>query len=361
MTNRLLTTLMAITGLSVLGLAQDKQTIFDALYSTEIIEVSIETDLSNLIDNRKQDDYQDAVFTFERQDGTTEVHEMKLKARGKFRRSVCDFPPVKLNFSKGQLMEQGYVSKYDKLKLVTHCIDDKIASKENVAREYLAYRLYNLVSDNSYRAQLVRVNYIDSNDKVSRIKRYAVLLEDTDEMAHRLGGEECEDCINIPAQEQSGADEHKMALFQYMIGNADYNTRMLRNVKMVRPYAAGAGIIAVPYDFDFSGFVDPSYAIPNSDYGLVSVKQRVFLGNKVDSALLASTLQHFVAQRQAMIDEVDNSKLLSRQSRGEVTRYLETFFKEANNILSGSPLKEKLQQQALNQNDKGKGTSEARR
>lgn len=358
MTNRLLSTLMAIIGLSTLGFAQDKQTIFDALYSPEIIEVNIETDLSNLIDNRKQDEYQYAIFSFENAAGELEQHDIKLKPRGKFRRKICDFPPVKLNFSKDRLMERGYIAAYDKLKLVTHCIDDKYASKENVAREYLAYQLYSLVSDKSYRAQLVELTYIDSKDRVSRIKRYGFILEDTDEMAHRAGGKECEDCINVPANERSLKDEHLMAVFQYMIGNADYSTGMMRNVKMVRPYT-GSGVVPVPYDFDFAGFVDPSYAIPNSDYGLVSVKQRVYLGNKVDSITLATTLEHFLSKREAMENEVKDLKLLDRQGRTEVLRYLETFFKEAESILKGSPVRGKLQQQALK--EKGNGTSEVRR
>ncbi|MEQ8706875.1 MAG: hypothetical protein RIC19_23285 [Phaeodactylibacter sp.] len=358
MMNRLLSTLMAMIGLSIIGIAQDKQTIFDALHSPEILEVNIETDLSNLIDNRKKDEYQYAIFSFENAAGELEQHDMKLKPRGKFRRNICDFPPIKLNFSKDRLMERNYIAEYDKLKLVTHCIDDKYASKENVAREYLAYRLYNLISDKSYRVQLVRINYIDSKDRVSRIKRYGFILEDTDEMAHRAGGKECEACINVPANELSLNDEHTMAVFQYMIGNADYNTGMMRNVKMVRPYT-GTGVIPVPYDFDFAGFVNPSYAIPNSDYGLVSVKQRVFLGNKVDSAVLSSTLQHFLDQRSAMEETIDDFKLLDRQNRTEITRYLDTFFKEAEQILSGSPMRETLQQQALKA--PGKGTSEVRR
>jgi len=360
MMNRLMSTLMAIIGLSTLGFAQDKQTIFDALYSSEILEVTIETDLSYLIDNRKKDDYQYAIFSFENAQGQLEQHDMKLKPRGKFRRNVCDFPPIKLNFSKDRLMERGYIAEYDKLKLVTHCMEDKFASKENVAREYLAYRLYNIISDKSYRVQLVRIDYIDSKNRISKIRRYGFILEDTDEMAHRAGGKECEECINVPANELAQKEEHIMSVFQYMIGNADYNTGMMRNVKMVRPYT-GTGVIPVPYDFDFAGFVDPSYAIPNSDYGLVSVKQRVFLGNKVDSAMLSSTLQHFLFKRMEMEREINNFKLLDRQSRTEVLRYLDTFYKEAENILSGSPLRETLQKQALRESEKGKGTNEVRR
>ena len=59
--------------------------------------------------------------------------------------------------------------------------------------------------------------------------------------------------------------------------------------------------------------------------------------------------------------EINNFKLLDRQNRTEVLRYLDTFYKEAENILSGSPLRETLQKQALRDNEKGKGTNEVRR
>ncbi len=360
MKNRLFIALLFCISLQSMAFAQGKQTIFDALYRPDILELSIETDLSELIDDRKSDEYQHAIFAFENAAGELEQHDMKLKPRGKFRRNMCDFPPIKLNFSKSRLMERGYIAEYDKLKLVTHCLDDKFASKENVAREYLAYQLYRIISDKSYRTQLVKITYIDSKNRIGRIKRYGFVLEDTDEMAHRSGGKECEECINVPQADFVAEEEHKMAVFQYMIGNADYNTGMMRNVKMVRTYTEGK-VIPVPYDFDFAGLVDPSYAIPNSDYDLVSVKQRVFLGFKVDSAMLSSTLQHFLTKREELIAEVDDCKLLSRSGRTEVTRYLKTFFREAENILRGAPLRETLRMQALRDQPAGKGANEVRR
>lgn len=345
---RFLIALLALFSLSTVSAAQQAdRTIFDGLsFSAEALEVSIETDLASLIDNRKTEDYQKAVFSFENASGTLEVHEIKVKPRGKFRRSVCDFPPVKLNFSKDRLLSSGYIAEYDKLKLVTHCLDDKFVSKENVAKEYLAYRLYNELTPKSYRAQLVKITYIDTKNRISRIKRYGFILEDTDEMAHRAGGKECEECLNVPKEGLSLADENRMAVFQYMIGNADYSTPMMRNVKMVTPYM-GSGIIPVPYDFDFSGLVAPSYALPNSDYGLVSVKQRVFLGEKVDAAILAGTLEEFRNKRAAMQAIVNGFKLLSRQGREEVLQYLDTFYEEAEAILSSSPVQHELRAQAV--------------
>lgn len=62
-----------------------------------------------------------------------------------------------------------------------------------------------------------------------------------------------------------------MFVFQYMIGNVDYNIGMMCNVKMVCFYI-GIGVILVFYDFDFVGFVDLFYVILNLDYGFIFVK-----------------------------------------------------------------------------------------
>src|SRR5690606_9238581 len=95
------------------------------------------------------------------------------------------------------------IKPHNKLKLVTHCLDDKNDGQENLLKEYLAYKLYNELTDQSYRVQLIRINYVDTKGKVSKIRRYGIIIEDTDEMAERLGGEEC-DCLN-PGKEQLDA------------------------------------------------------------------------------------------------------------------------------------------------------------
>lgn len=352
---RLISTIFSFALLSFSLYGQEANTIFDEFYGEEVLEIKLETDLTALIGDRQSDDYQHAILTFTNKEGGVEMHDLKVKVRGKFRRRVCDFPPIKLNFSKDRLMERGYVAEYDKLKLVTHCLEDKSVSKENVAKEYLAYRLYNELTEKSYRTQLVKINYVDSKGRVSRIKRYGVILEETDEMAHRAGGKECEECRGLPASEFNTEVANLMAVFQYMIGNSDYDMDMMRNLKMVRPYLGG-GVIPVPYDFDFAGLVNPSYAIPNSDYGLVSVKQRVFLGHKVDSAVLSNTLDRFLERRSAMEAVVEDAPLLNRNERNNIIRYLDTFYAEVDSIMRGAPEQQTLRLQALREVSSEAGT-----
>ena len=106
---------------------------------------------------------------------------LMLKVRGNFRRSKanCTFPPLLMDFPKKK-MGQTVFARQNKLKLVTHCQVD-----EWVVREYLVYKLYNLLTDLSFRAQLARVTYADSLGKRAPETHWAFLLEDETDVAKR--------------------------------------------------------------------------------------------------------------------------------------------------------------------------------
>lgn len=331
---RLILTLSLLLCFTFMTAQSASKSIFDQFYDNDIIELTLKTDLTRLIEDRRSEEYQEAEMTFSGQNGIEETHRLKIKSRGKFRRKVCQFPPVKLNFSKSQLKTYGYIGKYDKLKLVTHCLDAKGVGNENVIKELLAYKMYSELSGYSFRVQLIAINYVDFEGRYPKLKRYGFLIEDTDEMAARLGGEECEDCLNVPSSDFVTATENEMAVFQYMIGNEDWSTTMVRNVKLVRMKEDGK-VIPVPYDFDFSGMVDASYALPNSDYGLLDVKQRIFLGNKVGEDTLISTLKKFIDKKEVFYQTVSSNKLLNRPSRNYITTYLDSFYEEIEPAVEG--------------------------
>lgn len=306
------------------SLANQKKSIFEILSRTEPLEITITTNLTELIENRRTEDYLPATLSYETEQGKALTRTIEVQPRGKFRRRVCDFPPVRIKFAKKDLENEGLEKDFNKLKLVTHCLDDKLVGNENLLKEYLIYQLYNQLTPNSYRAQLVKVTYIDSEGKEPKTKRYGILLEDTDEMAARLHGTEM-DGMNVSKDSISQKDEAQMALFQYMIANADWTTEMLRNVKMILPKGSSK-MIPVPYDFDFSGFVNASYAIPQSDKGLLTIRDRVYMGNFQDQILLRETLAHFIQKKESLLKTIKEFKLLSAESRKDVTDYIESFY-----------------------------------
>lgn len=301
------------------------QSIFGQLNrDEEVLDITIETDLQALIDDRKRDDYQPATLTYSTGKKSTQSYEVKVKPRGKFRRRVCDFPPVKIKFAKADLRLNG-LQDFNDLKLVTHCADDKELSRRNVVKEYLAYKMYNELTEYSFRAQLVQVTYIDSKGTMAKIRRYGILLEDKEELAARLGAELCDNCISPSADELMPGTEPVMAMFQYFIGNADWSLAGARNLEMLRDKATGK-IIPVAYDFDFSGLVNAHYATPNADHKLISVRDRIYLGLPASDTVMAETLATFQQRSSALFSLVKKAKLLPIEDREDLRGYIQAFY-----------------------------------
>jgi hypothetical protein len=315
------------------GSPAQAQSIFDQFYRDgEVLRISIETDLEALINESPGEEAVPAKFTYTTADKQKLTEEIKVSARGKFRRRICGFPPVRLNFSKSSLRAQGLAPKFDKLKLVTHCLDDRSAGQDNVLKEYLIYKLYNELTPYSLRAQLVRVDYIDSQKNLPRLRRYGIILEDPDELALRMGGKECKDCYSLSEEQIDASQENLMCVFQYMIGNTDWSLAMARNIKIIE--TPQGLMVPVPFDFDFAGFVNASYALPNSDYGLLSVKQRAFLGRESTWSAMVPTLLAFAEKKDVFLQIIRKTRLLSFDGRAECTAYLESFFREIEALLA---------------------------
>lgn len=297
--------------------------VFDSFYSEDVLSVILETDLDALINDRRREDFQTATITYEDADKKTTSWTVEVKPRGKFRRRICDFPPVKLKFDKDELAAAG-LNGHNDLKLVTHCLDDKQEGRDNVMREFLAYEMYNLLTPNSYRVQLVRIEYRDTEGNIRPIKRYGFLLEDTDEMAERLGGEECDTCVNPDPARLDPKEENLLSVFQYMIGNGDWSLTMARNVKFIE--LSSGRLVPVPFDFDFSGLVDASYAIPNREYGQWDLQSRVYMGLQPDKDLLIETLAKFARKKKDLYTMVRQHNGLKKDTRIFITAYLDRFF-----------------------------------
>ncbi len=266
----------------------------------------------------KEMDSWDAQLTLVYKDAV-ETWKAGLSIRGKYRRIKCTFPPLEINLKKGALRKQGLLE-FDKLKLVTHCNTEN-TDPANIYEELLIYQLYALLTPASFNVLSLNVNYEYPNGKSYEKDAPALLLEPTAEVAHRLGGQELEQ-YSVPADSLNGVSYCRNALFQFMIGNFDWELATQRNVKMI---GQPGNYELVPYDFDFSAIVSPSYARVPEEYGLKDFRDRIYKGEYF-AEQLPTAISEFLSKKELILSHVMQFEALSKTRRREIVDYLNLFF-----------------------------------
>lgn len=200
---------------------------------------------------------------------------VQLRTRGHYRLSNknCNFVPLRLDFKKGDVKGTVFDGQ-DKLKLVTHCNSNSLYD-EYMIREYLAYKVHNLVTPHSFRARLARVTYVDSATGTPIETRNGIFMEHEDDVAKRMEGEIVE--IRRALFEDVDATHiNEVAVFEAFVGNTDWSLYALHNIRLVR--RQNGQLLPVAYDLDFSGLVGTRYATPDPRLGIRNVKERLYRG-----------------------------------------------------------------------------------
>ncbi len=298
--------------------------IFDLLQSDEETELTLVMDLDSLLLKAKRSEqwFSGELRYKLSKKGAEEILPLRIKGRGKFRRMTCSFPPLKLKFKKDDLKDKG-LNKYNELKLVTHCIDEKLASKDLILREYLAYKLYNLLTPNSFRVQLVKVTYENKDGKGDKIKRLGILIEDSEELADRIGGK-IAGRMGMPLDSLHVNQEKIASLFQFMVSNCDFSLMLSRNVEFV--LLPDNRYMVIPYDFDFSGMVAAPYSRADVRLGQKTVRDRVFLGQSKTLEEMTPAIRYFLSKKEEILETVDNFSELDATPKEDIYLFLSEFF-----------------------------------
>jgi hypothetical protein len=209
-------------------------------------------------------------------------YPITLSPRGITRKTsnICDFPPLRVVLA-GKAPPGSLMAGQHRLKLVTHCKRD-IGFQQKVLLEYSAYRLYNLITPESFRARLVNVDYVDDSGR-PYISRVGFFIEDFDDVGKRNGMTDAHQGSLVALQSIDSAAGGRFAVFEYMISNYDWSMRAAPKGDECchngRLLAGGpGGLIPVPYDFDYSGLVDAPYADPPEGVPVENVRQRNYRG-----------------------------------------------------------------------------------
>lgn len=310
------------------------QSIFDVLQYQELLEVNLEMEVDSVFANRMNAKKHPAIFSFKDKDGMVQDWKIKVELRGKYRRLKCEnLPPLKLNFKKADLKEAG-LSTFDDLKLVTYCINDEAEARQLILKEYLAYKMYNQITQQSFRVQLVSINYIDASTGLVD-SQFGILIEDTAQLRDRLNVSKRENAYGLSKERFNNSQVKVVALFNYMIGNSDWSIQVNRNIKVMDK---NEKCILIPYDFDFSGFVDAPYASAKREHGIRSTKERVYLGFKDDLKDLKMAKRILEKKRPEFMKIIKDCEWLSSENKKELIKYINSYYQENFYIRLPNPL-----------------------
>lgn len=170
-----------------------------------------------------ESEYHEGTFRYADSIGNTYEVDVEVRARGNYRRrrNVCRFAPLRLIFS-GEQPPNAIFEGQEKLKLVTHCDSGRSIYEQNILKEYLAYRIFGLLTEQSFRIRLLHVTYLDTDRDNQPLTKYAFLIEDRDSVAVRTGMP-LSSVKQIDLSELEPAQTNLVTVFQYFIGNTDFS------------------------------------------------------------------------------------------------------------------------------------------
>jgi len=296
--------------------------------STTPIEITVRGPVSEIVRKAaKSTDPAPATLVYE---GETLAIELSARGNARRRPEICKFPPLRVKFVEPPPGESLF-SKQKSLKLVTHCRAAE-AFNQHTLLEYAVYGMYNQLTEASFRVRLAKVRYVDEKSSKTLAERFGFFIEDEDDLARRIGMKEVK-ASTVSVGQHDAAAASRAAFFFDMIANHDWSMfagpdgECCHNGKLLgAEKTATDGLVFVPYDFDYSGFVDAPYAVPPAGLGLKSVRQRLYRGHCALNIEAKRTAALFRERRQAIESSIRATPHLEQKTADKALKFIAGFF-----------------------------------
>lgn len=305
------------------GFGNKAISFFESLPEDELLHINLKTDFKNLIKEKDNPSYQPAIIDYEDAFGEHQTWKVKVKPRGNMRRQICSFPPLKIKFPKSLLQERG-MKAIKTMKIAVGC-EDREVYQQYLLREYLAYKIYQIITEQSFKVKLAKVRIEDTSEKLKPFNTFAILIEHEKEMAERLGAR----LVKMKVFEKDKLSQEafdKFCLFQYMIGNTDWHVKNSHNIKLLA-LEAEREVIPVAYDFDYAGFVNTPYAVPKEGLGISHVSARFYQGLCRNKEEFEPILQSFRDKKEEVLRLCKSMSHLDKGSQKYVDHFIHSFYK----------------------------------
>ena len=328
-------TLALVTAVLISAAALDVYAAENPLFrSHDPQSLTLEFPLKELLRQKKAKATVSGVLQYTDDEGQSIALDVAVSTRGNSRLEQCRYPPLKLDLKKKQVTSTLFAGQ-NELKLVTLCRDTP-TYRRYLRQEYTLYRAYTLLTDYSFRVRMLEVTFREPDGRQPNDAVPAFFIESDKEVAARLSMTR----IKSNAIHHSQLDVEQLSiltLFQFMIGNTDWSVRKgpgsercCHNGKLIGPPDSHRGYVVIPYDFDQSGLINTSYAMPHEALPIKSVRQRLYRGFCSGNSQLESTVALFNEKRSAiekLFIDVPNGSSENKSA----LRYLRKSFAMINN------------------------------
>jgi hypothetical protein len=297
-----------------------------------VLKAVLTAPISQAYDQRHQDVriYYPGQWTYIDEAGETQRLQVSIRTRGHFRREVCQLPPLQLNFKKKEVKGTLFAGQ-NKVKLVAPCKEGQ-RYQQYVILEYLAYRIYQVLTDHSFSTRLVRLSYVDRDEELEPWTSIGFVIEDDSDMAKRLDL----DRLHLDSVLYAQLDHPQLSLlqmFQFMIANNDYSVikpsgddDCCHNMELLGKEDTEDIVIPVPFDFDFSGLVNASYAAPPSQIPIRDVRDRYYYGLCQPQSIVDVGIAQVQSKREEILNLFRDSQELDEKTRERSISYIEKFY-----------------------------------
>jgi len=280
-------------------------------------------------------DYTSTVLEYVDEHGKKQSLPVEIKIRGGWRslERNCSAPLLFIRFDPKDTADTPFQNQ-SVLPLTTHCGQGLSIEatrfrqyqsdwEQNLLKEYLVHRLYNVITLVSLDARLVRMTYPNPEKPDRKIVNYAFFTEHFESVAARTGAE----VLSRGSFDHTKLDRYaaeRLALFQFMIGNTDWSIVRERNIVLLQK--PDGSQVPLPYDFDMSGLVDAHYAGPPPSLPIDDVRERYYLGFCSPGVDMDGLFGFYLAKRKALLAMAHALPQIDRKSQKSIRKFLDEFF-----------------------------------
>lgn len=304
--------------------------------SHTVLKLSMKVDFKSLCRPRESEDcdYAPTELTYFAGD-REHIIPVEIIVRGGWRSlaSNCNVPLLFIRFPEQEIRGTPFEGQTS-LPLTTHCGRSNALKgyagggnytsyEQFLLKEYLAYRMYNEISDMSLQVRLVSIRYQDPEKPGRSKKFFAFFTEHFKSLAERSQTK----LLPRRSFDHQALDTRQadiLALFQFMIGNTDWSIVRQRNTILLQ--RDDGSQVPVPYDLDMSGLVNAPYAGPPPGLPIDTVKERYYLGFCHPGIEWDSLFQEFLPRQERLLSLGDEIEGLFKRERKSSERYVKKFF-----------------------------------